>query len=258
MPPRKRKTVNYNEDSDYEEERPRILGHIYIVSDASWNNKKFKIGITKLDIDRLVTRYNTSYGKCEVQYFKDTYEFTKAEKLIHNILDNFRVGTTEVFDNLSIIIARTLCDSVIKVLDSIDTDNISIVGINKRKIRKMEITDADTSKNDNLESKVPLDLWHKILADIVNKLKLSYFIYCPLSSIDAIKKINDDYTKKRMKEHCQVIKQNISNDDFKKIIYFKNNLESWDKLVSDYKNYCSNNGDNEPIDKIDLLLEICS
>lgn len=258
MSSRKRRAVNYNADSDYEEvSESKILGYIYIVSDSDWDSKKIKIGNTRFNTDRLKTRYNTSFGECNIHYFKETYSYILAEKLIHNILDYYRIGTTEVFKGSNLSIIKLLCDAVIKTLDSTDTDNISIIGINKRKIRKMELGD-EVSDDRNSETKIPKQLWNQILAEIVNKMNISYFEYCPLPATDAIKKINDDYFQKKMREHSQVIKASVSKDDFQKILHFNQGLESWDKLAKDYSLHCTHGGDTEPIDKIDLLKVLCS
>ena len=167
-------------------------GCIYILRDDSWNSKYiFKIGIISIDSnslinnidnsviidisnDKLLKRYHTYYIDIKIKNIIISYNYKSSEKLIHNLLKNYRNDSSEIFIGVHPILCDLIVKSVSFILNN-EEEDIYIkkkCGINRK---KMEISTLEDNINNSCDDslKVPIDLWNKIQNKMIGVLKES-------------------------------------------------------------------------------------
>lgn len=269
----KRKTRNQHpnyvdsesEDCNIEYNNEKLKkGHLYIIYDK--NSKKiYKIGITGKNDNSLLSRYSVYYSNplC-IQFYEDICNYDKAEHFIHNILQNFRINTSELFQNINFFVVKLVVDSVVYIFNrnSDLVQDFKIKMTSKRKKIKMDI-DIDFTEDKKLiksvnvdtEQKLPKILCDIILQNICEKIELNYNIFNNITITDAIVKINDMYNDTKLNK----LREKVPNFD-NKLENIKQLKKKLDSELESYQTILATSGkgfhpnDIEPDVLSDLLL----
>jgi len=239
-------------------------GHLYIIYDK--NSKKiYKIGITGNNDNSLLSRYSVYYSKplC-IQFYEDICNYDKAEHFIHNILKNFRINTSELFQNINLFVVKLVVDSVVYIFNNNSdlVQDFKIKMTSKHKKIKMDI-DIDYTEDKKLiksinidtEQKLPKILCDIILQHICEKSELNYDIFNNMSITDAIVKINDIYNDAKLNKLREKI-PNFNNE----LEHLKQLKIKFDCKLKSYQTILATSGkgfhpnDIEPDILSDLLL----
>jgi len=264
----KRKTRNqdpkYNDSDDYDTNKQLKTGHLYIIYNK--NSKYiYKIGITRNDNNQLLSRYSVYYTEpyC-MQFDKDVCNYDKAEHLIHNILQPFRINNSELFENINFHIVKLVVDSVVYIFNKhpdLITD-FKIKMSSKCKQIKMNIDLDSTEDKDFIQSikidteqKLPPVLCDIILQHICEQSNLQYEVVHNLLITDAIVKINNMYNDAKIIKLKEII-PNFDNklENLKQLkIKYESELKSYQQVLSNSGEEFHPN-DIEPTVLSDLLL----
>jgi hypothetical protein len=76
--------------------KPQLSGYIYCIQ--IFNLNIFKVGMTKNSRKQLLTRYKTTYPINTVLLFSEVHDRKKAEKLLLEKTNAFRINNSEVIN----------------------------------------------------------------------------------------------------------------------------------------------------------------
>jgi len=156
-------------------------GWIYKVRDNEWKElTAIKIGKIKKNkngndiTDDITKRYHTYYISLDILSINEYQNYHNIEKLIHNLLEQFRHNSSEIFIGLHIKLSEIIINSVGEILEN---ENIDLYIKQKagQKRKKMDTSEYSHKKDDS-SVKVPPHLWEKIFYKIINKIKHQYNI----------------------------------------------------------------------------------